>query len=272
MASHDMSSLPVAVGTAAVLGLLVGSFLNVVVYRVPLGLSVNRPRSFCPGCRHQLSWSENVPVVSWLALRGRCRHCATPVSVRYPAVELATGATFAWATWTVGGGWRAAAYCCLGATLLALVLIESSGRAAPLRVAMVGTVTSLALLVPATFVSGDVGVLLRPLAAFALALSVLVVSRRLGRAHVDRPDGSGSILVAACWLGTLGLRAVVVAVLGAAVFGVGCAFAPRLLVRLHAAVPAQGPSPALDRVLTSTWMDLTVGAALVIGLAVQSWP
>ena len=85
-------SAKLEVVAAAVLGLLVGSFLNVVVHRVPLGESVVRPASRCPGCRTEIRRRDNVPVLSWLLLRGRCRVCRTPISVRYPLVELGTGA------------------------------------------------------------------------------------------------------------------------------------------------------------------------------------
>lgn len=76
------------------LGLAVGSFLNVVIARVPHSQSIVRPRSRCPKCGHQLSWYENIPVVSWLALRGRCRGCKAPISPRYILVELLTGLLF----------------------------------------------------------------------------------------------------------------------------------------------------------------------------------
>lgn len=78
-----------------VLGLLVGSFLNVVVHRVPAGLSVVRPGSACPECRHVVRARDNVPVVSWLLLRGRCRDCHSGIPVRYPLVEAGTGLLFA---------------------------------------------------------------------------------------------------------------------------------------------------------------------------------
>ncbi|MGU3410790.1 prepilin peptidase [Microbacterium sp. M1A1_1b] len=78
----------------AVLGLAIGSFLNVVVYRVPAGLSVVAPASACPRCGTSIRGVDNVPVLSWLHLRGRCRACAEPISVRYPLVELLTGAFF----------------------------------------------------------------------------------------------------------------------------------------------------------------------------------
>jgi leader peptidase (prepilin peptidase)/N-methyltransferase len=85
----------IVVVLAAVLGLAVGSFLNVVVHRVPDGLSVVAPASACPSCGHEIRPRDNVPVLSWLLLRGRCRDCSAPISVRYPLVELATAALFA---------------------------------------------------------------------------------------------------------------------------------------------------------------------------------
>src|SRR5689334_11031230 len=74
----------------ALLGLLVGSFLNVVIARVPEGMSIVSPRSRCPKCGHAIAWYENIPVFSWLFLRGRCSGCRQPISFRYPAIELLT--------------------------------------------------------------------------------------------------------------------------------------------------------------------------------------
>jgi|SRR5690349_8472636 len=89
----------VIVVIAAVLGLLVGSFLNVVFWRVPRGESIVRPGSHCPKCETPLGALELVPVVSWVALRGRCRSCGTTISIRYPLVELATALVFALVAW-----------------------------------------------------------------------------------------------------------------------------------------------------------------------------
>ncbi len=86
-------------GGAAALGLIVGSFLNVVILRLPAGQSVVRPRSRCPGCSAPIAWFDNIPVLSWLLLRGRCRRCAMRISPRYPLVEALTGALFALAAW-----------------------------------------------------------------------------------------------------------------------------------------------------------------------------
>src|SRR3954470_16650607 len=76
------------------LGACVGSFLNVVVWRLPRGESLVSPPSRCPVCLHPLAWYDNVPVFGWLALRGRCRYCLTPISAEYPTIEFITGALF----------------------------------------------------------------------------------------------------------------------------------------------------------------------------------
>ena len=90
-----MNHVPAAVyPIAAFLGLAIGSFLNVVIWRLPRGESVIRPGSHCPGCDRPLKPYENVPLLSWLALRGRCRTCNTKISARYPLVELGTGVLY----------------------------------------------------------------------------------------------------------------------------------------------------------------------------------
>jgi leader peptidase (prepilin peptidase)/N-methyltransferase len=87
--------MAVAVVAAAIAGLLVGSFLNVVAWRLPRGESLSHPRSRCPECGTQIAAYDNVPVLSWLLLRGRCRHCRASISPRYPLVELTTGILYA---------------------------------------------------------------------------------------------------------------------------------------------------------------------------------
>ena len=86
---------------AFVLGALIGSFLNVVLWRVPRGESVVRPPSHCPSCGTDLSAAELVPMLSWVALRGRCRHCGAHISARYPLVELAVAVLFGLTAWLI---------------------------------------------------------------------------------------------------------------------------------------------------------------------------
>ena len=147
--SHAVASaVPtgLVVALAVAVGLLVGSFLNVVVHRVPLGESVVRPRSRCPGCGTELAWYDNVPVVSWLVLRGRCRTCARPISVRYPVVELVTAAVFGLFAGRLGAVWELAAFEYLAAIGVALAAIDLDTRRLPDRIVLPAyLVTGLAL-------------------------------------------------------------------------------------------------------------------------------
>ena len=104
---------------ALALGLCIGSFLNVVVYRLPRGESLNHPSSHCPNCDHPVRPYDNVPVLSWLVLRGRCRDCGNPISARYPAVELLTG--LLWLA-VVLARWDDAAEIVLGIALITLLV------------------------------------------------------------------------------------------------------------------------------------------------------
>src|SRR5215469_6658863 len=94
--AHTWASLPFHFWSACffVFGCMVGSFLNVCIHRMPLGLSIVSPPSHCPHCKYSIPWYLNVPLVTWLVLRGRCKNCGAPVSVRYFLVELLTGVAF----------------------------------------------------------------------------------------------------------------------------------------------------------------------------------
>ena len=108
----------------AVLGLVIGSFLNVVVWRVPRGESINKPRSACPNCGHQLRARDNVPVISWLILRGKCRDCQAKISVRYPLIELLTATLFVLVWWKFGFTLGFVAFAYLAALSVALTSID----------------------------------------------------------------------------------------------------------------------------------------------------
>lgn len=108
----------------AVLGLAVGSFLNVVIYRVPRRLSIVRPRSACPACSSPIANRDNIPLISWILLRGKCRHCRAHISIRYPLVEFATAVLFVLTAWRVGAHLDLIAFLILDASLLALALID----------------------------------------------------------------------------------------------------------------------------------------------------
>src|ERR1019366_6810259 len=185
MSPDGFPLLAEAIPLAGVVGLFVGSFLNVVIYRAPLGLSVAAPRSFCPTCERQLKWWENVPVVSWALLRGRCRTCRQPISARYPLVELATGTVFSLVTWGWHGTLVSAGYCALAAGMIAVGLIEYGGQRAPLSVAAVVT-------------GSLIGTVVAVIAYGAL--------RSRDPQTVDpRGHGRSALLLAGCWAGGLGL-------------------------------------------------------------------
>lgn len=116
---------------SGVLGLMIGSFLNVVIWRVPRGESVVRPPSHCPHCDHQLAPLDNIPLLSWLALRGRCRYCRGPISARYPAVELLTGVLFSTLAFKFGWDSVLPAYLYLAAVGVALALIDLDVKRLP---------------------------------------------------------------------------------------------------------------------------------------------
>jgi leader peptidase (prepilin peptidase) / N-methyltransferase len=124
-----------AIVLAAIGGLIIGSFLNVVVYRLPRGESLSHPPSRCPSCDAPVKPYDNIPVLSWLLLRGRCRSCKAPISPRYPLVEAATGALWAavmWARWDDVSG--IALGIVLVTALIPITLIDFDPRIIPHRI------------------------------------------------------------------------------------------------------------------------------------------
>jgi leader peptidase (prepilin peptidase) / N-methyltransferase len=159
---------------AGIFGLLIGSFLNVVVYRVPNGLSVVSPPSACPGCGHVIKAYDNIPVLSWLILRGRCRGCTQPISKRYPLVEAGTGIVFAGvALWAWTGGVTASptadapgilvlvGFLYLAAVTVALGLIDIDTHRLPDAIVLPSYLVGVVLFTLAAIFSGDYSALLR---------------------------------------------------------------------------------------------------------------
>ncbi len=132
-----------AVPTALV-GLVVGSFLNVVIYRVPRRESIAWPASQCPACGHPIRWYDNVPVVSWAALGGKCRDCGGRISLRYPLVESLTGASFLIAALVIGTEPRLLVTAAFIAVLIAITFIDIDHRIIPDRIVLPATLIGLA--------------------------------------------------------------------------------------------------------------------------------
>jgi leader peptidase (prepilin peptidase)/N-methyltransferase len=260
---------PVLVPLCAVLGLVVGSFLNVVVYRVPAGRSVITPASACPQCGHGIRRRDNVPVLSWIALRGRCRDCDAPIPVRYPAVELATGLLFAAvAGLTVpslaGGGREVTAGMLLIVGLLvlmavsvALALIDLDTHTLPNAIVYPTAVVVLVLLAAVSSVTGDSASFLRGLLGAAedggaYLVLALAVPGGMGLGDVKLAVVLGMVLAYLGW-GPLAVGA-----FGA--FLVGGTVAIVLLVvgrtRWRGGIPF-GPS-----MLVGAWLGIAFGAPI----------
>lgn len=233
---------------AGVFGLAIGSFLNVVVWRVPRGESVAHPPSACPRCGHEIRPRDNVPVVSWLVLRGRCRDCGNPISVRYPLVELGTGVLFALTAWFTGPEWILPGLLYLAAISVALALIDIDTKRLPNAIVLPAYPVALALLTLASWNptgASDWSALVRALVGGAALyavyfVTVLVYPAGMGFGDVKLAGvlglylgwfGWGSLLIgwfAAFLLG--GIFSVALLVLGRAGRKSGIPFGPWMLL------------------------------------------
>lgn len=259
------------------LGLIIGSFLNVVAYRVPAGISLLRP-SRCPRCDAAVRPWQNIPVVSWLLLRGRCAHCSQPISWRYPVVELATGLLFAtiacllpWqelAPNLAAGVLVLVAFWWFAGSSVALALIDLDTKRLPDAIVLPGYLVGAGLLTVACLLGADWNALLRAVAGMTL------LGAAYGALWLIRPGGMGlgDVKLAGLvglhlgWLGwgPLAVGAVAAFILGG-VFGIGLLATGRAGRR---SAIAFGPW-----IIVGAWTGVLAGAAiahsyaLVAGLA-----
>lgn len=134
---------PIFASAIFLLGLAFGSFLNVCIYRLPLGLSVVKPRSLCPRCQHPIAFFDNIPLLSWLILGGRCRQCKRAISVRYLFIELLTGCVFLACYWHLGLTLATLKYCVFGFLLLGLIFTDAETKLLPDKLTLPGLVLGL---------------------------------------------------------------------------------------------------------------------------------
>jgi leader peptidase (prepilin peptidase)/N-methyltransferase len=246
-------------------GTIIGSFLTVVITRVPAGESIIRPRSTCPRCDRQLSWSENIPIVSWLVQRGRCRGCGSSISIRYPLVELGTASSFA-----VMGllGWIDAfplallpAFLVITAAGIALVVIDLEHHRLPNPIVASTYALSVPLAIAGLVVTGDwsplIGALIGALLWGAVFGGTWVLTRGRGM-------GLGDVKLAPLLGASLGLLGPLEAAVGllatfviGAVVGLGLLAARR--VKRRQAIPF-GPF------MVAGWF-----ATVVVGSATVEW-
>ena len=270
-----MSGVEWAVGASvliAAFGLAIGSFLNVVAYRVPLGLSVVHPPSSCPGCGSEIEARDNVPLVSWMVLRGKCRHCAEPISVRYPIVEAITGAAFvvvalrfvpavqetATVVELVSSILVLVAFLYLAAISVALTAIDIDVHKLPNRIVLPSYAVGAILLGVASLLGGD----LEPFARAAAGAGILVFFYVVLVLIKPGGMGMGDVKLAGVlglYLGYLGWAQLIVG--ASAAFFLGGIFAIVLLLVRRAkrgsAIPF-GPW-----MFAGAWLGILVGEQLV---------
>ena len=274
-----LGSWMLVAGVCGVFGLLIGSFLNVVAYRVPAGVSIVSPPSACPNCGQAIRPYDNVPVLSWLVLRGKCRDCAEPISTRYPLVELGTGVAFAAVTawWFVMGGVASTssatgvastgsatgvvasilvlvALLYLAAISVVLGLIDIDVHKLPNRIVLPSYLVAGALFVAASAFSGDWSALLRSgigLAGLWLVYAILAVARPGGM-------GFGDVKLAGllgAYLGWIGWGTLFVGAFAA--FILGGVFA--LILVLTRRANRKGGIPFGPWMLAGAWVGMFFG-------------
>jgi leader peptidase (prepilin peptidase)/N-methyltransferase len=215
------------VGFAFVFGACIGSFLNVVIWRLPRGESLITPASRCPGCQSAIPAWANVPILSYLALRGRCRSCRTPISARYPIVEALTGAIFAALLYVHGPSARLVVDWTIAAALIAVIFIDLDHYIIPNAITLPGLVLGLAL----SIVAPSLGV------GFWDALAGVVISGGLfwliaevyPRLRGKQGLGFGDVKLIAMLASLLGLSAALGIIFVGSVIGLAYGI-PKLLI------------------------------------------
>ncbi|MEL0625960.1 prepilin peptidase [Salinibacterium amurskyense] len=264
-----MTATALLVVFAVILGLAVGSFLNVVVWRLPRGENLTSPPSACPKCEHRIRWYDNVPVVGWLVLRGRCRDCSEPISARYPLVEAATAVAFGLTAAFIGAEtsliWPLPAFLYLAAISIALTLIDLDTQTLPNRIVLPSIVVGAVLLAVASAGTGNWGALLGALAGGA-ALFVFYFIIAIVQ---PRGMGMGDVKLAAVlglYLGWLGWG--VVAVGAFAAFLLGGVFAIALLIIRRAG--RRTAIPFGPWMIAGAWVGIAFGSQLWNGYMVAA--
>lgn len=243
---------------AAVLGAAVGSFLNVVIHRVPKGLSLLYPPSSCPHCGRRIRPWNNIPILSYLLLRGKCPNCGGAISIRYPVVELLGAVAAVWPLLLFGAGWDALAGALLGWHLIALAVIDLETWTIPDHVVLPMGLAGLAV---ALGRGGGQGVL-TALIACAIGVGFQLLIYAVSRFILRRDGiGSGDITMTAAFSLYLDPLTVPLALISAAVFGLlgsgTLAMLRRKKIRGEDQVPF-GPYLALG-----AWVAFLYGGVLV---------
>lgn len=211
---------------AAVLGATVGSFLNVCILRLPQHQSIVSPPSRCPRCGRRLRWFENIPVVSWLALRAKCARCGLPISVMYPVVELTTALAFAAGYLIYGPTPLLAVRLLFVSAMIVLAITDLRDRLLPNAITYPGIIVGLlcSLVLPPGFVSALIGALAGGIGLFALGE---IMSRLLGKEALGMGDVKMIAMIGAFLGWDLMLLTLVIASFAGSVIGIALVLVTR---------------------------------------------
>jgi leader peptidase (prepilin peptidase) / N-methyltransferase len=214
---------PLVAILAFIVGALIGSFLNVCILRWPRDLSILRPRSKCPYCGHQLSWFENIPLVSWLALRARCRCCDEPISIQYPLVELAVALMWLWSYDVYGATFLALRVAIFATILLGIAITDVKHYLIPDGFTVFGLFWILASSAVATMMLADQGPFAGPADALIGACTgagFVAIVGWLGEAALKREAmGMGDVTLMAFAGAALGPARAIITVFAGALLG-----------------------------------------------------
>lgn len=252
--------LALLVVLCGVLGLMVGSFLNVVIHRVPKDESIVTPRSHCPNCDTELANRDNIPVVSWLVLRGKCRTCGHPISARYPIVEAITGLLFAAIAARFGWDEALPAYLVFTAFLVALSGIDLDTFLLPKKLVWPSFFAGVVLLGGASLLQGDSRSAVEAAIGAAAAFGVLFL------VHFISPKGMG--------FGDVRLAAVLGLHLGWLMLGqvaVGLFLSFALSAVIGVALIATGRKTRKDKVPFGPFLAAGTLLAVLVGEAIQRY-
>ena len=238
------------------LGLAVGSFLNVVIHRLPRGGSVVHPPSSCPGCGYQLRWYDNIPILSWATLRGRCRKCRAPISIRYPIVEILTMVMFLLHLWMFGWTLLMGVRVIFATALIALFAIDLEHHLLPNAITLPGIAVGLifSLIVPPGIKDALLGTLLGGGVLWAIGEAYYRYSGQEGM-------GGGDVKMLAMIGAFLGWKLVLVTLVLSSVAG-------SLIGLLVIAIRRGGMKYALPY---GTFLALGALAASLVGEQIVAW-
>jgi leader peptidase (prepilin peptidase)/N-methyltransferase len=246
---------PFVIAIAGVLGAVFGSFLNVCIVRFPKDESIFRPRSHCPRCGAPVAWYDNVPVLSWILLRGKCRRCREPISIQYPVVEVITGAIWAGAAWYYGLSATALTAAVFGTILLGIGITDARHYLIPDEYTIGGLALGLALSLRGG-PEGLLGAVIGAAAGFGILLAVAWLGEK---AFKQEAMGGGDIKMMAMVGAFVGWKGVLLTIFGGALLGTLIFVPMTLILRQKRLVPF------------GVFLAAAAGITFVVGDRVIDW-